>query len=206
MSAQVIEIEPGYHFLKIENLMTPDELTEIWDEITFLSYRSKFQLDTNTAKDRKTGVLQSNKMGIWLDEVYSDRKFCNYFKYYQKWITTEARINLAKTNMFWRTLNHCNVDHTLLSYYEDGTYYNAHEDGARLTQLFWIFKDPKKFEGGQLVFTDFNFEIEIQNNTMVFFPGWYRHKVNPVLLDDKTPEEQDKFLCNGRYVISTFYA
>ena len=204
MSAQVIKLGEGYYFLKITELMTFTELSEIWEEILFLSYRSKFQLDTSTARN-ENGELRSNKVGIWLDDVYLLRKFSNYFKYYKKWISDEAISNLLSTSLYWREFTHTKTDNTLFSYYEDGKYYDEHEDTSRLTQLFWTFKQPKKFNGGRLVFTDFNYEIDIEDNTMILFPSWFKHKVTPVILEEKTPENREKFLCNGRYVFTTFY-
>ena len=205
MSAQVIKLGEGYYFLKINNLMQENQLNEIWEEINFLSYRTKFNFDTNTAR-YKNGELKSNKVGIWLDDAYAERKFSNYFKYYKNWLTDEASQNLLSTSLFWRQLFHCNSDSTLLSYYEDGKSYDEHEDTSRFTQLFWTCKQPKKFKGGQLEFTDFNYEIEIEDNTMILFPSWFRHRVKPVILEEKTPDDQDKFFCNGRYVFTTFYA
>lgn len=205
MSAQVIKLGEGYFFLRIDNFLTQNELSEVWEEINFLSYRNKFQLDTNTARDGETGELRSNKIGIWLDNVYTNRKYSNFFKYYKKWITPEATENLLKTSLFWRELHHCCHDGTLFSYYEDGKYYREHEDTARLTQLYYTFKEPKKFSGGQIGFTDFNYFQEIENNTLIVFPSWFKHEVKPVLLKEKTPDEQDKLEQNGRYVFTTFF-
>lgn len=206
MSAQVIKLGEGYFFLRIDNFLCKKELEEVWEEITFLSYRNKFEKDTGTSKNIETGELLSNKIGIFLDDVYTDRKYCNFFKYYKKWITKETRENLLKTSFFWRELNHCNYDRTLFSYYEDGRYYKEHEDTARLTQLFYTFKEPKKFTGGQIIFSDFNYSQEIENNTLILFPSWFKHEVKPVILDEATPDEQDKLECNGRYVFTTFFS
>lgn len=205
MSAQVIKLGDGYFFLKIDNLFTTNELREVWEEINFLSYRSKFQLDTGTARHGETNELKADKIGIWLEDIYTDRKYCNYFKFYKKWCTKVTAENLLKTSLFWRELFHCKTDRTLLSYYEDGKYYEEHEDASRLTQLFYVFKEPKKFTGGQIVFTDFNYSQEVNNNTLIVFPSWFKHEVKPVSLNEKTPDEQDKLECNGRYVFTTFY-
>lgn len=204
MSAQIIKLGEGYYFLKINNLLKPNQLEEIWEEINFLSYRLKLSSNTNTAKNSK-GELLSNKVGIFLEEIYQQKKFSNFFKYYKNWINEETQTNLIKSSLSWRNLFSCFQDSTLLSYYEDGKYYSEHYDYSRFTQLFWTFKQPKKFRGGQLVFTEFNYEIEMENNTMVLFPSWFFHKVNPVILEEKTPEGQDKLLGNGRYVFTTFY-
>jgi len=204
MSAQVIKLGEGYFFLKINNFLKLNEINEVWDEINFLTFRSKLKKNTNTA-ETENGELLSNKNGVFLDDIYSERKFCNFFKYYKKWNNEQTKINLLKTSLFWRNLFVSQFDSTLLSYYEDGSYYKQHTDESRFTQLFWTFKQPKKFSGGELVFTDFNYQLETENNTLILFPSWFAHRVEPVVLNEKTPEDQDKFLCNGRYVFTTFY-
>lgn len=205
MSAQVIKLGEGYFFLRIDNFFSSQELNDVWEEIYFLSYRNKFELDTKTSKNLTTGELKSNKIGIWLDNVYTNRKYGNFFKYYKKWMTHEAFNNLVSTSLFWRTLTQCNQDTTLLSYYEDGTYYKSHMDSSKFTQLFYTHKEPKKFSGGQIIFSDFNYSQEIKNNTLILFPGWFEHEVKPVILEEKTPDSQDKLQCNGRYVFTTFF-
>ena len=204
MNFKFIRLGESLHFLVIENLMTSQELSEIWEEVNLLSYRSKLLLDTSTARNADNS-LKANKQGFFLDDVYRYRKFSNYFNYYKKWISLENKKKIEENNMSWRPLFNCKHDKTLFSYYEDSDFYDEHQDTALYTQLFWIFKEPKKFEGGQLELTDFNYQIEVNNNTMVIFPSWYSHKVNKVTLQDKTPEQRDKLLCNGRYVFTTFY-
>ena len=61
------------------------------------------------------------------------------------------------------------VDNTLvpdetsfLSYYEDGDYFKPHEDNCKLTVLNWMYKEPKRFTGGDLVFPDYNKTIAIR--------------------------------------------
>ena len=204
MNAQIIKLGEGYYFLKIKDLMTSNQMSEIWEEINFLSFRSKLQQDTSTARDLE-GNLKSNKLGVWLDNIYSERKFSNYFKYYKKWLTDETKTNLYKTTLSWRELDSCGLDNTLLSYYENKVFYSEHIDDSRFTQLFWTFKQPKKFEGGELIFTDFNYQIDIEDNLMILFPSWFFHKVKTVYLNEKTSEDQDKLTRNGRYVFTTFY-
>ena len=206
MNAQVIKLGEGYFFLRIDNFLKLNELSEVWEEIKFFSYRSKLKTNTHSAKFSETGELKSNKIGVWLDDIFTDRKYSNFFKYYKKWITPEAFGILVKTNLFWRELAFCEFDRTLFSCYENETYYRVHQDTTRITQIYYTFKEPKKFTGGQIVFTDFNYLQEIENNMLIVFPSWFNHEVKPVLLNEKTPSEQDKLECNGRYSFTTFFS
>ena len=79
----------------------------------------------------------------------------------------------------------------LLSRYSNGEYYNAHTDAAQWTVLLWIFKEPKPFKGGDLIFTDYDYTIECKNNSGIIFPGPIKHEVPPIEGD-------------GRYTITLF--
>ena len=60
---------------------------------------------------------------------------------------------------------------TLVSYYEDTDYYKAHSDCAEITALSWYYKEPKKYRGGDLKFTDYNIDVECKNNRCIIFPS-----------------------------------
>ena len=84
------------------------------------------------------------------------------------------------------------VDNTLvpdetsfLSYYEDGDYFKPHKDNCKITILNWMYKEPKRFTGGEFVFTDYNKTIEIESNKAIIFPGTIEHAVNTTGLDEK---------------------
>ena len=79
----------------------------------------------------------------------------------------------------------------LLSRYSNGQYYNAHQDTAQFTCLLWFFEEPKPFTGGDLIFTDYKYTLECNNNTGVIFPGPIKHEVPPIEGD-------------GRYTITLF--
>ena len=84
------------------------------------------------------------------------------------------------------------VDNTLvpdetsfLSYYEDGDYFKPHEDNCKLTVLNWMYKEPKRFTGGNLVFPDYNKTIELESNKVIIFPSKITHAVNTTSMDEK---------------------
>ena len=87
----------------------------------------------------------------------------------------------------------------LLSYYENNNYYKSHKDSAVLTFITWFFREPKKFEGGNLKFTDYNESIEVKHNRCVIFPSFYNHEVERITMDIN-----DLNKCLGRYTITNF--
>jgi Rps23 Pro-64 3,4-dihydroxylase Tpa1-like proline 4-hydroxylase len=89
--------------------------------------------------------------------------------------------------------------YTLLSYYEDKHYYKTHHDDCTVSSLTWLYKEPKKFSGGELTFTDFGYTVECKCNNTILFPSQIRHSVSEVSID---PEHRGKGF--GRYCISQF--
>ncbi len=82
------------------------------------------------------------------------------------------------------------VSSTLISYYEQGDVYDFHKDEAILSALYYVWKEPKPFEGGDIYFE--NFKVPITNNCLLLFPSCITHRVS-------------KISCgNGRWVISQF--
>ena len=63
--------------------------------------------------------------------------------------------------------------------------------------FLWFFKEPKKFTGGNLILKDFDLEIEVKNNMVIYMPSIYVHEVTPIVMDEK-----DRGY--GRYSMSQF--
>ena len=88
-------------------------------------------------------------------------------------------------------------DYTLINYYENSDYYLEHHDDGILTILYWIYREPKRFEGGEFYLQDE--KIELKNNRLIIFPSNIKHSVTEVRMDE---EHTDKKL--GRFCISQF--
>ena len=65
----------------------------------------------------------------------------------------------------------------------------------------YFFKEPKKFEGGELYFPDYDYEYSCNNNSIIMLPGWVKHGVKKVTIKDS-----DYFDGCGRYSITTFFS
>ena len=66
--------------------------------------------------------------------------------------------------------------------------------------MTWFFKEPKKFEGGDLVFTEFGEIVKCENNKCIVFPSTLFHEVPAVEMKE---EDMGKGL--GRYCMSQFF-
>jgi len=180
-----------FHAILIEDIYSQDELSLIWKE--FDSLHRDF-IDGNSASFSASNDKKHN-VGVMLDTHYSnDRSKSNILQVNRKIFEL---IN-QKDSWFFRHFK-CNLDYTLVSYYENSDYYKPHTDQATATALTWFYKTPKKFQGGNLHFPEYNIDIEIQNNMCLIFPSKIEHSVDEVSMDDQYLNGN-----NGRYVMVQF--
>lgn len=191
-------------FLVIEDLYTPEELFYIKNELYFLWSSSIINcrdLGTATKKtDNENLEILANRTGVWLDDVYMNREFSKILTYNRKVFGHEdivkTFISLNPYHSYYKKLN---FDQTLISYYENSSYYKPHADGFLFSIVTWIFDEPKNFTGGNFKFTDINYEIEIKNNMCVIFPSFLVHEVGEVKM---LKEDENNPL--GRFSITQF--
>tara|TARA_B100000131_G_scaffold175530_1_gene169598 strand:+ start:138 stop:818 length:681 start_codon:yes stop_codon:yes gene_type:complete len=210
----------GFPYIVIDNFYNKNELDLIWRELDFLLDGDKF--DSLAGSATRNGKPLSNKKGLFLDSIYKNRKISNILTCNRKLFNNIRSICNSSESWFFRYING-NYDNTILSYYEDEDYYDSHSDQSIMTSLTWLYKEPKKFEGGDLYFKDNinNFsgyskyysdftqlsdrkspssyleKIEVKNNRMLIFPGMIPHQVDSVKMDS---EYRGKGL--GRFVIA----
>jgi Rps23 Pro-64 3,4-dihydroxylase Tpa1-like proline 4-hydroxylase len=184
-------------FYIFRNIFNNDELESIWKEALFLCDENKLEKPnvTGSATD-DNGSLKKNNKGIWLENI---RNVSNYLQLYKKTINnlSSYKNNDYTLNLFYYT----DKDETLMSYYEDGDYYDSHHDVSCYTYIFWLFKEPKCFIGGDLYFSDINYKLQVNSNMGVLFPSWAIHSVDKITM---FPGIQ-KYKGFGRFAFSTFY-
>jgi Rps23 Pro-64 3,4-dihydroxylase Tpa1-like proline 4-hydroxylase len=185
-------------FLIIENFFSPEEEKSIWKELDFLTEPNKLlgPADTDTAKDSKTGKNLKQNKGIFLDFIYSDKNVSNILSLNEKIVSPEVKQAIKNLSPYYGIIDNVNATTTLVSYYEDQDYYEPHTDKNPITVLYYFYKEPKKFTGGELVLM--GKEIEVKNNMAVIFFGCFEHSVNPVNYSG------NPYSGHGRYCISQF--
>jgi len=175
-----------FHYLEVKDLFTKEESDKILSECLY--YESQQLLkqpeNTGTAKADDGTILKRNK-GIFLDEVYQKRELSPTLNINRKFFDVFNHKETTKSWYFHDLINLINADSTLLSYYENADYYKPHIDKVFITGLTWFYKEPKKFKGGNLVFTDHNIEIECRQNYTILFPSNTKHAVTEVKLPKK---------------------
>lgn len=192
-----------FPFITIEQTFDEEEINLMWNEIKFLYYANKFNPPEKTggAYDTIDGkkVYKKNNSGIWLSEIYKQPEFSNIFSVNRKIIENKEEIFSSHPSWFYKNI-YFNEDNTLISYYENGGYYKEHTDNAYITCLTWFHKQPKKFKGGNLVFTDYKIQIEVLNNCTVIFPSCIKHSVTEVEMVEKDCGDLNGRVCMTQFI------
>lgn len=196
--------EPLPHII-IDGFYSSDELREIWLELDFLTHSRKLLTPEATgaafALDEKgERVYKKNNMGLFLDSLYATRNISNILHHSRKLFDKDFLQKCQDQNFIFKYLMQANADFTLLSYYEDGATYETHHDKCVITCLTWLYKEPRQFTGGDLVFSEHNYTIPIKNNRVLIFPGVAEHAVERVKMNEGV-KPMSGF---GRYVITNF--
>jgi hypothetical protein len=189
-------------FLVIDDFYTNEEQIDIWKELDFLTYDRKLMPpeETGTAHDLNTGEALKQNSAIFLDGIYVRRELSNILTLNRKLFSPAVTENFDGMDNCFKYIHHTNYDATLISYYEEKDYYKAHTDTSILTYLYWCHKEPKKFEGGDLILPELDAGIEYKNNRLVIFPSWRLHEVTPI----KMIEQVEPYSGYGRYCITNF--
>lgn len=183
------------NYLRIDNFYDDNELSLIWEELKFLTYSHK--LDPPIKTGQSVPMMKKNA-GLFLDNVYSDRNISNILRVNRKIFSKDVMKKYNDLSEMHENIFNCNQDTTLISYYENAGFYKSHSDTAVVTALTWFFKEPRMFEGGDLVFTKSEEKIEVKNNTLIMFPSHFKHQVTAIKMDG------EPFSGNGRYCMSQF--
>ena len=203
-----IEFDVEYYneefpYIIINNVFnTEEQIRLVWEELDFLCYNWKDLSYMNQQSAGKWDRNVTNRTEMFLEAVYCSPVFSNIVVAYNQIFGQEIENyrKLFNNHDSWFFKNALILSkNNLVNYYEDRNYYKPHKDYGCLTCLHWMFKEPKKFEGGDFIFTDFNKKIEIKNNKMIIFPSMIRHEVTPIKMKE---EDMNKKL--GRWCITTF--
>ena len=139
-----------------------------------------------------------------MEELYpfpNDRQYSNILTAYRKIISKEVIENYKKTTPAGKQFEITGSDCTLINYYDDSHNYGEHFDSFMHTVFVWFYKEPKRFKGGNLIFSESNETVECIHNRMLMFPSYYLHEVTEIQMEE---EYKNKGL--GKYCITHFYS
>jgi len=195
-----------FSFLILEDIYNQEELSDIWKECIFLCDKDKLRYDEiykqkSRAARKEDGSLKKSNADIFLNGLYKKEFFSNYLRLINKPLQLLDIDKLINEDNNLNFLKNISNGETLFSYAQDGDHYESHRDESRCTLIFWIFKEPKCFEGGDLYLNDIDFKIELKSNMAILFPGNVSHTVEKVTMANNNC----LFDSSGRFSFSTFY-
>ena len=197
--------EPFPHLI-IEDFYNKNELELIWEELNFYTKPGKL-----LGADQYGGVKdKTNAKALHLDAIYTDYEYLDgkpnpNYRNISNILTANRKIITSGILDEYAKLHECcdliyNTNTTKVRYYHDGEYYEPHKDSSFQTLVFsYFYKEPKRFEGGELYFPAHNYNYSCNNNSIIIFPGWVQHAVNKVKI-----KESDYYAGLGRYAITSF--
>jgi len=180
----------------VDNYYDEKELEDIWSEIHFLNRNNKLSPPEKTnAATEEDGTAKKSGNGLFLYEVYNEaEKHSEIVKNSKKLFDISEE--LIKKHFFFNYIGKCKRDDLLLNYYENQDYYKKHKDETTITAITWLHKEPKGYEGGDMILED-NLHIPCLNNRILIFPSIIEHEVTEI----KMISNQSGY---GRYAIVHF--
>jgi len=191
--------ETPFPHLILHNFYNDDELKLIWEELDFYTKPNKL-LD---AKEYLGVVDKTNAKALHLDVVYPKkfRKLSNILTVNRKVFELQVLEPFSKLHDCCVHSTQSNYDHTKVRYYHDGDFYEPHTDNFFDFLAFsYFYREPKRFEGGELFFPKYNYSFSCNNNSIIIMPAWVEHGVTKVSIKDS--DYYDGF---GRYAITSFF-
>lgn len=200
MNIKYVPLNDSFGYFVIQNFLSKSELEAVWHEIRCLEILMDNESELRTTNDAQLSApnkdgesLSYKRNGIWLDEVYKQRKFSPYFRIYKKHF--DRFLQQTDEIVLWRLFKYTTNDTTLLTKYSLHGKYDAHLDQCAYTSLFWLCDDINLMEGGDITFTDFNCTEKFDTNKMIVFYSSCVHRVSPVVYHGPV----------NRFCFSTFY-
>jgi len=200
---KIINDNPVFPFLVIDNWYTPNEEKAVWKELDFFSATPKENTDRaeNTIVAKyPDGTPKSHAYRYYLEGFYEKRELSPILNCMYKQRTPEFHNIIDKILPYSRMFLGSNKDSSLISYYEEKDHYESHHDAFQWTCLIWMVREPRLFDGGDFKLDESDIEVKLKNNRMVMFPCCYLHSVSPVKF-----HTQPKEVGYGRYTITHFY-
>ncbi len=192
-------LEPFPHMI-FHNFYNEEELELIWEELDFYTKPGKL-VET---KDYGGVVGYTDAKALWLDKLYGSkyRKVSNILQVNRKLFEKEILEAFSAIHGCCSIAAACNHDTTKVRYYHDGDKYDPHVDRTvQFLGFSYFYREPKRFEGGELTFPDYDYTYPCDNNSLIMLPGWVRHGVAEIKIKDS-----DYFQGFGRYAITSFFS
>jgi Rps23 Pro-64 3,4-dihydroxylase Tpa1-like proline 4-hydroxylase len=191
--------EPFNHII-IENMYSHEEYQTIWNELMFLKNFMGGPSSTRSARGKDLKFSKKGD-GIFLQDFFTNfHEHSSIFQVTRKLFSPEIMSIAQSIDYYYKLYQHIKYDAILLQYYRNGDFYKKHMDTATFSAVTLLHKEPKKYEGGELSFTEYNYTPNIQNNSCIIFPSHIFHEVKEVYMNPKNLNDD----ASERFTITHF--
>jgi len=187
--------EPFPH-VRINSFYTASELDDVRHELKMLSEIAEPPEKTGGAVNEEGGALKKN-MGIFLMGVYTTVQVSPIYRASRKLFDCDFMRKVESIDLVFKYFSGTNQDDLLVQFYGDAHHYKSHRDRAIYSFIVKVDMSTKKHKGGNLLFPDFDYSVDLKNNEGILFPSFLVHEVTPV-------ESRSKRLLDGRITITNF--
>ena len=181
-----------FEFLVIDNFLDEQQNVGVWNELNFI-IDNKFLNTTpststdGSARDPDTGETLVQRHSLFLEDFLVNHRKTS--KIYQAIKNNFLHSNLHEQypkSTLIKYLPNTNRDSTLLSFFKNGDYYKSHNDNCVITAILYLIPD-NSYEGGDIIFPQFDLEHKPLNNQLIIFPSCIEHEVTVL----KSKQEND---------------
>ena len=154
--------EEPFPYMIIYDFYNKEELKLIWEELNFYTKPKKLL----EAKDYGGVIGGTNAKALCLDQIYREHRYLsNILTVSRKLFNKDILKAIQEMGREFTIAPYVNYDITKVRYYHDQEYYDPHTDRIyHFLGFSYFFKEPRKFEGGELFFPDHEFDYMCENN------------------------------------------
>jgi len=167
--------------LLVKNLFEEEQIDWMMKEFEVLSHMSRFSPGHNQGDNHKKNLSCGT-----LDEFYKNRNVSRILTTMDE-IYKDVKLvdTLKELSWFYDMWEWTNYDRTFITYSKKGDYYKGHTDIAAISLMYWIWNEPKPFEGGDIILNtkqkdSKDLTIPIERNMLMVMPSQTGHEVKPI--------------------------
>ena len=200
--ADLVQKTPnGVPFIEITDLLTEEELKNVWRTIDSfeIAYMPRDPGETGASAPVGQNLSQlKQNYSIPLGMIYGSPEVQALCPLTNSLVPKfdGLRVPLSEADPAFRQLGvipHLNIR---LNYYGDGDRYENHIDEGHITAIFFVARDETRFEGGDVILED-ECEVKFENNKLLVMPSYAVHRVTPVEV-----RREDELSGNGRWSLT----
>ena len=196
----IIEKNEKYPYVIFDNWFQKSELTKIWKQLNYFTDKDilpRASFINNLLAFDGNGNCLNDAYTMYFDTYFQDNtlQFNHLKNNIYKVQNPTFHDTLTNTSEVFNTFANTNHSAAFACYYENDNRYRYHVNNGLFTMLIWLYKEPKKFKGGDLIFKKEGKVISAKNNRMIIFPSYLEYKIDKIVMK-KTTNNTGCYLIN----------